>query len=216
MNKAVIFDLDGTLLDTLPDLHENCNLMLEHFGFPKVDKEKVRLSIGNGATKLVERILGENYDPAKFEEHFKYYSKLYDDSKSNKTNFFDGIPTVLTEFKKRGYKLAICTNKPQTPTDNVCEKYFKEFGFDLAVGLSDNVKRKPDPQATLNILEKLGVEKQNACFVGDGETDVMTAINAGIKCVSVLWGYREKEVLQQAGAEVFAKNPLDLLNLINL
>jgi phosphoglycolate phosphatase len=214
MNKAVIFDLDGTLLDTLPDLLENVNLMLEHYGFPKVGREKVRLSIGNGATKLVERVLGDNYDPLCFDEHFKYYSNLYDKSQSLKTDFFEGIPTVLTELKKRGYKLAICTNKPQVPTDNVCEKYFKEFGFEMAVGLTDKVKKKPDPEATLNILEKLGVEKENAYFVGDGDTDVMTAKNAGVKSIAVLWGYRNKEDLEQAGATVFANKPIDLLDLI--
>ncbi len=216
MNRAVIFDLDGTLLDTLPDLEYNCNLMLEHFGFPKVDKEKVRLSIGNGATKLVERVLGDNYDHARFDEYFTYYSKLYDQSQSPKTNFFEGIPTVLRELKKRGYKLAICTNKPQVPTDNACEKYFKEFGFEIAVGLTDKIKKKPDPQATLDILEKLGVEKENAYFVGDGETDVQTARNAGIKSIAVLWGYRKKEDLEQAGAKIFAEKPLDLLGLISL
>ncbi len=214
MNKAVIFDLDGTLLDTLPDLQENVNVMLKHFGFPTVNREKVRLSIGNGATKLVERVLGDNYDPEKFDEYFKYYSKLYDDSKSPKTNFFEGIPEVLRELKKRGYKIAICTNKPQVPTDNACEKYFKEFGFEIAVGLSDKVVKKPDPQATLNILEKLGVERKNAYFVGDGETDVETAKNAGIKSIAVLWGYRDKEILEQAGAKIFAIKPLDLLDLI--
>lgn len=216
MNKLVIFDLDGTLLDTLPDLAENVNLMLSHFGFPLITNEQVRQYIGNGARKLIERALGKNYNPDTFEEHISYYTDLYDRSESLKTNFFDGIPEVLRELKKRGYKLAICTNKPQTPTDNVCKKYFSEFGFDLAVGLSDKVNRKPDPTATLDIIKKLNVDKENVYFVGDGETDVQTAKNAGVKSISVLWGYRDKEQLLDAGAEIFVEKPLDLINHIIL
>jgi phosphoglycolate phosphatase len=190
--------------------------MLAHFGLPLVTNEQVRQYIGNGVRKLIERALGENYNPDTFEEYLAYYTDLYDRSESLKTDFFDGIPEVLSELKERGYKLAICTNKPQTPTDNVCKKYFSEFGFDLAVGLSDKVNRKPDPTATLDIIKKLNVDKENVYFVGDGETDVMTAKNAGVKSVAVLWGYRDKQELQDAGANIFALKPLDLINLISL
>lgn len=216
MDKLVIFDLDGTLLDTLPDLAYNVNKMLEHFMLPTVTTEDVRRYIGNGARKLVERSVGGIKDEKLFEEYFSYYNKLYDASKSSKTKFFDGIPKVLREFKRRGYKLAICTNKPQTPTENVYEQFFKEFEFDMVVGLSDKVVRKPDPSATLDIINKLGVQKENVYFVGDGETDVMTAKNAGVKSVAVLWGYRDKQELQDAGANIFALKPLDLINLISL
>ncbi len=216
MSKLVIFDLDGTLLDTLPDLTYNVNKMLEHFNLPVVSTQNVRRFIGNGARKLVERAVGGVQDEKRFEEYFAYYNELYNSSDSSETKFFDGIPEVLSEFKKRGYKLAICTNKPQIPTENVCEQFFKEFECDKVVGLSEKVIRKPDPKATLDIIEKLGVEKENVYFIGDGETDVMTAINAGIKSVAVLWGYRDKEELQEAGAKIFAEKPLDLLELISL
>ncbi len=216
MNKLIIFDLDGTLLDTLPDLAFNVNKMLERFGLPSVTTENVRNYIGNGARKLVELAVGGIKDEKLFEEYFAFYNSLYNSSDSSKTKFFDGIPEVLREFKNRGYKLAICTNKPQTPTENVCEQFLKEFAFDMVVGLSDKVVRKPDARATLDIIEKMGADKENVYFVGDGETDVMTAKNANIKCVSVLWGYRDKKELEQAGAKVFALKPLDLLNLISL
>jgi len=183
---------------------------------PTVTTEDVRRYIGNGARKLVERSVGGIKDEKLFEEYFSYYNKLYDASKSSKTKFFDGIPEVLREFKRRGYKLAICTNKPQTPTENVYRQFFKEFEFDMVVGLSDKVVRKPDPSATLDIINKLGVQKENVYFVGDGETDVMTAKNAGVKSVAVLWGYRDKQELQDAGANIFALKPLDLINLISL
>ena len=121
---------------------------------------------------------------------------------------------VLKEFKKRGYKLAICTNKPQIPTENVYNQYLKEFEFDMVIGQSDSVKRKPDPTATLDIIDKLNVKKENVYFVGDGDADVLTAKNAGIKCISALWGYRDKEELIKVGATIFASKPLDLIDLI--
>ncbi len=214
MDKLVIFDLDGTLLDTLPDLKENVNTMLSHFGFPLINDSQVRDYIGNGLTKLVERSLGENYDKDRFNEYFAFCKDVYDHSQNLKTKFFHGIPDVLREFKKRGYKLAICTNKPQKPTEIVYNQYLSEFGFDMVVGQSENVKRKPDPTATLDIISKLNVNKENVYFVGDGDADVMTAKNAGIKCISALWGYRDKDQLIEVGADIFASKPLDLIDLI--
>lgn len=214
MNKLVIFDLDGTLLDTLPDLSENVNTMLSHFNFPLITDIEARNYIGNGLAKLVERSLPENFDRERFDEYFSYCKGVYDKSKNLKTKFFDGIIEVLKEFKKRGYKLAICTNKPQKPTENVYNQYLKEFNFDMVIGQSDSVKRKPDPTATLDIIDKLNVKKENVYFVGDGDADVLTAKNAGIKCISALWGYRDKEELIKVGANIFASKPLDLIDLI--
>ena len=127
---------------------------------------------------------------------------------------FDGVAEVLTELKKRGYKLVILTNKPQETTDTVYENHLKRFGFDKVVGQSGQVKCKPDKTATLAILNELGVLPENAYFVGDGETDVMTSINAGTNGIAVLWGYRSKKALEDAGATVFAGTPWDILDFV--
>ena len=125
------------------------------------------------------------------------------------------MPEVLSELKKRGYKLAVLTNKPQETTDNVVKNYMSGFGFDKIVGQSGSVKCKPDKAATMNILEELGVSPDNAYFVGDGDADVLTAINSGTKGIAALWGYSPREKLEKFGATVFARSPRELLSIID-
>ena len=144
----------------------------------------------------------------------KYYNDIYTNSGSPKTKLFDGVKEVVQELANRGYKMAILTNKPQMTTDAIFNEYMSDMPIDLVIGQRDGVKIKPDPTVTNSILEKYGVEKQNAYFIGDGETDVITAINANINGIAVLWGYRSKDELQDAGATVFVDSPLDLLNIL--
>ena len=214
MNKVVIFDLDGTLLDTIKDIAENVNLTLESFGYPTLTEKEIMKYVGNGARKLIERSLKVKLSDRDFEEVFKYYDALYTSSKSEKTCVFDGLKEVLTELKNRGYKLAILSNKQQAATYNVYLKYLKEYHFDIVLGQRDGVPIKPNPAAVYEMLKELNASPENAYFVGDGETDVMTAINAGINGVAVLWGYRELEQLSAAGATVFASKPSDLISII--
>ena len=142
------------------------------------------------------------------------YLSLFRPSGDDTFKFFAGIDKVLLNLKERGYKLAILTNKPQMTTDDVYKTYLEKFGFDKVVGQSGSVKCKPDKTATLNILKELDTLPENAYFVGDGETDIITAKNAGIKSIAVLWGYRDKEQLVEAGATTFAIQPQDLISLI--
>jgi len=214
MNKAVIFDLDGTILDTLPDIMDNLNLMLCHYGYPLVDIAKTRKYIGCGARSLVERAIGIELTSNELDERLAYYNKFYTESNSPKTKLFDGIREVILELKNRGFKLAILTNKPQETTNTVYREYLSDFGFDKVVGQSGKVKCKPDKTATLEILKELNVSAENTYFVGDGETDVKTALNSNTKSVAVLWGYRDKDELFEAGARVFAKTPQDLLSIL--
>lgn len=214
MNKAVIFDLDGTLLHTLPDILENINYMLEHFGYPLLTEDAVRNYIGTGARNLVKYSIGKPLTEEELDERLAYYNTFYTASPSSKTVMFDGIAEVLTALKDRGFKLAILTNKPQETTDTVYQNHLKKFGFDKVVGQSGKVKCKPDKTATLAILSELDVLPENAYFVGDGETDVITSINAGTNGIAVLWGYRDKNQLKNAGATVFAEKPFDILNFV--
>jgi phosphoglycolate phosphatase len=214
MGKLVIFDLDGTILDTLKDIAYYSNEMLEHFGYPlRTDKEIMQF-IGNGAKKLVQRCLPDDIDEQRLEECLNYYNDIYTKSGSVRTCVFDGMKEVCLTLKQRGYKLAILTNKPQETTDKVHERYMADMGFDMVVGQRANAKIKPDPTEALKIAEKLNVSVDNTYFVGDGETDVETAINAKMNGVSVLWGYRSKTQLEKAGAKAFANKPSDLLKLV--
>lgn len=214
MNKAVIFDLDGTLLDTIPDIADSVNVTLKQFGAPMVNYEFVKKAVGNGARKLIERCFGDGFSKQEIDERLDYYNKLYTDSGSPKTCVYDGMGEVLIQLKKRGYKLGILTNKPQITTDDVYKTYLKQYGFDMVVGFKQGIKVKPDPTVLNQMLVELDVLPENAYFVGDGETDVEVSINANVNNVTVLWGNRDKEELALAGAKIFADKPEQLLTLI--
>ncbi|MBQ9734379.1 MAG: HAD family hydrolase [Clostridia bacterium] len=214
MNKAVIFDLDGTLIDSLPDIFEHVNITLEKYGAPKKDKSLIRQYIGNGARNLILRSFDHKIESERADEILAFYNKSYTESDSPKTQLFSGIKEVLLELKKRGYKLGILTNKPQLTTDDVYKTYLSEIGFDAVVGYSAGRKIKPDPEALFDMLKGLDVSIENAYFVGDGETDVEVAINAKVNGIAVLWGYRDKDQLLLAGAKAFADKPSDLLEFI--
>lgn len=214
MNKAVIFDLDGTLLDTLDDLTDSINFMLKEFGYRTLTRDEVRAIIGNGAKQMISDALPEKLAGAELKKRLDVYSKIYDASGSPKTKLFDGINEVVSELKNRGYKLAVLSNKPQHSTNKVAEKYLSGLGFDYIAGQSETIKCKPDPAGALYVLDKLGVKPENAYLVGDGETDVMAAINAGMNGIGALWGNRSISQLAAAGGTVFAETPKDLLKII--
>lgn len=216
--KAVIFDLDGTLVDSLPDIAYNINLMLRNFGYPELSENSIKKHIGNGAKKLVkdcvEEACGAAVTDDMLEERLAFYNSAYTGSGSPKTGLFAGVKEMLSALKNGGCKLAVLTNKPQETTDKVMERLFPDFAFDTVVGQSGTVKCKPDKTAALNILKFLGVAPENAFFVGDGETDAFTALNAGVRGISVLWGYRDKAQLQAAGADFFVSSPEEVVSAI--
>lgn len=211
MYKLIIFDLDGTLLNTLPDIYAVLNASLKRFSLPEITLQQTKSYIGNGAEKLVRRAVGES---KLFEEVYADYSKNFSACANESTGLFDGEEQALKAFKEAGLKLAVITNKPQRATDNVVNKFFGDFGFDFVIGQSENNPLKPNPASTLKIIDALGLDKSACLFVGDGETDVLTAHNAGVDCVSVLWGYRDKDELEKAGASRFAKNWDELKELV--
>lgn len=214
MRKLAIFDLDGTLIDSLPDIVENINVMLKKFGHEQRTYDEIRRFIGNGARKLVEESIGESLNSDDFEKRLEYYNKIYTESGSPNTRLYDGIEQTLLELKKRGYLLAVLTNKPQSTTDTVIKNYFSFIEFDRVVGQRNGVKCKPDKAATLNILAELDVSINDCVFIGDGETDFLTAKNCKIPCISVLWGYRDLVDLESVGANLFINCPKQLLDLL--
>lgn len=215
MNGAVIFDLDGTLLNTLPDIYDNVNKALIKFGFPKRNQKEITSFIGNGAKNLIISSIGVKIEEEKLLEVLGYYNYIYTNCGSPLTYVYKGIDKTLKELKEKGYKLAILTNKPQMTTEKVYEKYLKDFSFDMVVGQSSKIKCKPDADGINYILSSLNVDKSRCFMVGDGETDVLTALNANVIPISVTYGYRSKEDLLKVGAKYFASTPKEIFSLID-
>lgn len=212
MYKAVIFDLDGTLLNTSKDICKVLNTTLSHFSLPNISLEQTIRFVGNGAKKLVERAVPQGF--ADTQKVYEYYSKLFANCDNNLTTLYDGADEALREFKASGIKLALITNKPQDATEGVYNKHLSKYCFDLVLGKSDRFELKPNPSSTLFAAQYLGVNIKDCLFVGDGETDVITAKNAGCDGVAVLWGFRTKEQLSLAGANIFAENYKQLIALV--
>lgn len=214
MRKLVIFDLDGTLLYTLEDLMESVNHTLEKFGYETKTLEEVSKHVGNGVQHLVRMMLPENISDDDFNEYYEFFKKYYSEHCCDKTHPYDGIVETLKVLKYRGVKVGILSNKFQSAAEEVCEHYFKDL-YDIVVGESETCKRKPSPDGINLICDKFEVSKEEVLFFGDSEVDIKTAENANIYCVSVLWGYRDRDLLTDNGAKVFITNPLDIIDIIN-
>ncbi len=206
MKKAVIFDLDGTILDTLPDLNACMNEALERFGCPPITAEQTRAYVGHGGLQFAACALPE--EKRGMAEYFykEVYCPIHFRCKNERTKLFPQERECLAALKGAGMKIAVVTNKSQPAADALNATLLKEFSFDAVFGNRDGVPVKPDPASTLLTLKELGVSPRDAVFVGDGDTDVQTAKNAGMDCVSVLWGYRTKEQLLCAGAQRFVSS----------
>lgn len=213
MYKGIIFDLDGTLLDTSEDILTVLNQSLEKFSLNKISSEQICRYLGNGAKKLVERAVAQDNSELT-EKVYKDYSKNFAVCENNLTKLYEGEDEVLKNLQNCGIRMAILSNKPQYGVDSVYKKLLSKYGFDIVKGNTTKEKLKPDPSSTLEIIAKFGLLKEECLFVGDGDTDVETANNARIDCLSVLWGYRTEEDLKKSGAKYFAKDWKDLENFV--
>ena len=201
MKIGVIFDMDGTLLDTLEDLTDAVNVALEQNGHPKRSLEEVRYFVGNGAEKLIRSAIPEGADPKPVMEVFlKWYAAHCQD----KTRPYEGIPEALEELKQ-DYPLAVVSNKPDYAVKLISEALFPGV---YGVGEKQGIPRKPAPDMLFSAMEQIGVEQ--CIYIGDSDVDLATARNAGVPCISVLWGFRTKEDLRQAGAALFCCHPSEL------
>ncbi len=208
--QAVFFDLDGTLLDTLPDIAFSLNETLSSFGYPACSLDDVRTYVGDGAKKLVSRALPQG---ANVDEVYEAFRENYGASTHSRTKPYAGMEELLKTLKARGIKLAVITNKPQGAATTSIEKFYPGV-FDYVGGDSGMFPCKPDPSLTRYVALSLRVPLKECVLVGDGEADVRTAQNAGIRSVSALWGYRTKEQLVQAGATAFAQTPAELAKIL--
>ncbi len=211
--RAIIFDLDGTLLNTLEDLADATNWALRKNGMPERALEEVRMFVGNGVRKLIERAVPDGEENPLFEQTFEDFKRYYVVHCHDKTCLYDGVGEMLHALKERGFQLAIVSNKLQAGVDELYERYFKDT-VAVAVGERPEIQRKPAPDMVELALQALGVTKEEAVYVGDSDVDLQTARNSGLPCISVLWGFRDKEFLQAHGATTLIASPSDLVNLL--
>ena len=208
--EAIIFDLDGTLTDTLEDLKNSVNFALNRFGFPERTVGEVRSFVGNGVRRLIYLSVPENTAEEIAEECLDVFKEYYKDHSLIKTKPYDGIVPMLRELKKMGIKTAVVTNKMHEAAENIVRIFFDGL-IDVTVGQIDGVAQKPQPDGINFVLQKLGVSKDKAVYVGDSEVDCITAKNAEIPCVGVTWGFRDKSVLRENGADFIIDKPEEIL-----
>lgn len=216
MKKLLIFDLDGTLADTMPTLTASMNTVLDEYSFPRVDGAKICAALGNGMQLLCRRCIPSEYfdDPAVYEPFLAEYKKAYARNYLEVNEPYAGLADVIEELKTRGYAIASLSNKPHRYTVDIVEKLFGKGYFDEIRGLIDGIPTKPDPTSFLDVASKLGFTAENTVMIGDSEPDVRVARNAGASCVAVSWGYRTREQLEAAGAKVIINKPDELLEIL--
>lgn len=207
--RAVVFDMDGTILDTLEDLRDSVNAALVWAGFAARTTEEIRSFVGNGAARLIERAVPEGTDGERTGNVLAYYRKYYDSHALIKTAPYPGIQPLLEKLRAQGVRLAVVSNKPDAAVKKLAEYYFPHV-FHAAVGARDGVPVKPSPESVWAALELLGVSAEECVYVGDSDVDVMTARNAGMDGIAVAWGFRGEEFLREHGAKTIVRNADEL------
>lgn len=210
---TVIFDLDGTLLNTLEDLKDGVNAVLKKNGYPERTLEEVRHFVGNGIRRLMELALPENVVGEDFERIFEEFRSYYTEHCQIKTRAYDGIGKLLEALKERGYAMAIVSNKNHKAVCELNNIYFKDY-IGTAIGQTDGIRKKPAPDTVMQALLELGKEKKQAVYVGDSEVDFLTAQNTGMACVLVTWGFRTEEELSGYSPDRKIDDPMQLLDFL--
>lgn len=208
--KLVIFDMDGTILNTLEDLANSLNYALVRSGFAERTISEVRSFVGNGIRKLIERGVPRGTSNELIEKVLADFTEHYKLHCSDNTRPYDGIIELLTELKKQGLLIAVVSNKADYAVQLLCEEYFPHL-FNAAVGEKNGVRKKPAPDSVNEVLRQLKVQKCEAVYIGDSEVDIETARNAELECISVDWGFREHDYLVQKGAEKIITSPQEVM-----
>ena len=212
--KAVIFDLDGTLLNTLDDLAASCNVVLAQKGYPTFEAEEYRGFVGNGAAVLMKRIHPEGTAQAELDDSLSRFSEYYSAHKDVRTAPYPGIEALLKRLKAEGIRLCVLSNKPHDITTVIIKQYFGEDTFDIILGKSPDYPVKPDPTSCLKILAELGLDRNEVLYVGDSNVDMQTGRNAGLTKCGVCWGFRSEDELRAEGADYLAHTAEDIFELI--
>ena len=214
--KACIFDLDGTLTNTLESMTYSVNLTLEEMGLSKITKDQCRLFVGNGARVLIEKSLkaAGDTDASRIEEGMEIYGRIFDRNCTYHVTPYEGIPEMLKALKDKGIQLAVLSNKPDRQTVKVVKAIFGEELFDYAQGQKEGIRRKPEPDGVWYLMEQMHVSKEECLYIGDSEVDAATGRNAGLKTIGVLWGCRDRKTLETAEVDDLIDRPDELLQFV--
>ena len=211
--QTAVFDLDGTLLDTLEDLYLATNHALTLHGFPLRSRDEVRMFVGNGVEMLIRRAVPAGTDEETTLAVLANFKTTYAAICENHTRPYDGILDMLTALRERGIRVAVVSIKFDAATKKLCKKYFGDL-VEVAIGERAGVRKKPAPDTVHEALRELGVTAEGAVYIGDSDVDIQTARNCGMPCISVTWGLRDKDFLLQSGAEILVDTPERLLGVI--
>lgn len=208
-----IFDLDGTLLDTLQDLAAAVNFALRKNGMEEHSIDDIRRFVGNGVRKLIERAVPNGSKNPRIEEVFADFRSYYMQHSLDTTKPYDGITEILQELKMRGCKMAVVSNKMMAATQELVAHFFPEIEVAIGENEAEGIRKKPAPDMVFEALNRLGAEAESAVYIGDSDVDIQTAKNAGVPCISVLWGFRNREFLLEHGAQHFIEKPSEIIGV---
>lgn len=211
---TIIFDLDGTLLDTIEDLADSVNFALASEGFSKHTLSEIQSFVGNGSAKLIERAVPDGTSEEIKEKTLACFKRYYADNCENKTKPYEGIYDLLDRLTEKGFKIAVVSNKIDSAVCALCKRYFGTR-IQFCLGDREGIKRKPAPDAVFEVIKKLSSTCESSLYVGDSDVDIQTARNAGVDCVSVTWGFRDKNFLIKSGASLMIDKPLELLEILS-
>lgn len=216
MYRACIFDLDGTLTDTLESLAYSVNETMKEAGMPAITKDQCRQFVGNGAKVLIEEALraGGDQELTRFDEAFAAYGRIFDANCTYKVIPYEGIVDMLRQMKKQGMKLGVLSNKPDRQAVHVVSEIFGEGMFDVVQGQKEGIPRKPDPAAALAIADTFGTSPAQTLYIGDSEVDGATGKAAGMDTILVSWGFRAREVLKEAKPQWIVDHPEEIMDII--
>lgn len=214
MYRAVIFDLDGTLLNTLEDLRDGVNYALTLNGYPKRSLEEIRTFVGNGIAKLIERAVPGGITEEARTKVFREFRSYYTEHCRVKTGPYDGIIELLKYLKEHGFLMAIVSNKNDAAVRELAKYYFKNY-IEVAIGEREGIQKKPAPDSVYEAMRVLGVEKENTVYIGDSEVDRATAANAGLDCISVTWGFRDEKMLRELKPEYLIHKPEEVIQIVD-
>lgn len=216
MYRACIFDLDGTLTDTLESLAYSVNETMKEAGMPAITKDQCRQFVGNGAKVLIEEALraGGDQELTRFDEAFAAYGRIFDANCTYKVTPYEGIVDMLRQMKKQGMKLGVLSNKPDRQAVHVVSEIFGEGMFDVVQGQKEGIPRKPDPAAALAIADTFGTSPAQTLYIGDSEVDGATGKAAGMDTILVSWGFRAREVLKAAKPQWIVDHPEEIMDII--
>lgn len=211
--QTAIFDMDGTILETLEDMCASVNVTMNHVGYPRRTMDEVRRFVGNGAAKLIERCMPAGAEDPRYPAALEFYRAYYDAHAQIKTGPYPGIPELLNQLSREGVRLAVVSNKPDEAVRALTERYFPGV-FPVAIGNRDGWATKPAPDSVYEAMRLLGARRESTVYVGDSDVDVDTARNAGLDSIIVTWGFRDEDFLRAHGAQHLAHNTDELYEML--